>query len=789
MSKVSIIIPTYNSGKYLFETIDSVLFQTYPSFDIEVIIIDDGSRDDTKEILQKYKNKIIYIYQENKGPSAARNAGIKIAKGEYIAFLDADDVYEPEKIQKQAQLLEKNKDIGIVYCWRNFIDEDDNVLPQKGKVYGRGNLFNNLLEGSLFPSSVLMIRREIFDNVGLFDESLYTAEDWDFCLRAAKKGVLFDYVPEYLVRYRVYGKSVCDNYEKMEQNDLRLIDKAYSGLSGYDNLKRKAIFNILNEHAWYYFSKDDKEKGAERLEKAMQIYPEAFTKIENYLYLSRCMLPRGYRTNKEVYKNAENIEKVLLKGFYVLTLNGSVKDNIYPRLYLALGYIFYFARDMKKARSYFFKTVALNPFLILKPINFYTFLKSFLNKDIFIKIDNLKRQSSTKTIVYFLDIFPALSETFILNEILELERKGFDIRIFARKEENSLRHGSFNDLKAGVTYLPDSHKLSFKQLFFSHLIIFFSHPLNYVKTFFFCLNKRKDGSLWFFKVAGVYANLARKYRFSHIHSHFASLASCYAMLIGRLLGKPYSFTIHGIYDLYVAPPEDLHERAIFAKKAITISDYNKRYLMSKFNIPEEKIEVVHSGIDLNFFNENHREMSQDKIILSVARLDPVKSLDTLIKACDILNRERIDFKCLVIGEGKSRKELENLINKLSLGDRVSLLGAKKLEEVKGYYKKASIFVLPSKEETMGLSTIEAMASGLPVISTSIYGIPELVEHGTNGYLINPGDGRKLAEYLKELLQDENRCISMGKLGRKKIESQFNLNKEVNKLIEVFNDSN
>jgi len=391
-----------------------------------------------------------------------------------------------------------------------------------------------------------------------------------------------------------------------------------------------------------------------------------------------------------------------------------------------------------------------------------------------------------RNILYILDIFPALSETFILNEILELESKGFNVCIFARKEESGLRHGKLGTMRGKVVYFPDSHKLSFWRVFFSHLIILILHPINYIKTSLFCLTKRKDGFLWFFKVAGVYANLTGKHSFNHIHSHFASLSSCYAMLIGRLLGKPYSFTTHGIYDLYIAPPEDLRERAVYAKNAITISDYNKRYMMKKFSIPEEKIKVIHSGIDLDFFGENHKETSQEKMILSVARLDPVKSLDTLVKACDILNKERVDFKCMIIGEGKSRKELENLITRLGLSDKVFLLGAKKIEEVRDCYKRATVFVLPSKEETMGLATIEAMASGLPVVSTNIYGIPELIEHCINGYLINPGDYLRLAEYLKDLLRDENKCISMGKLGRKKIESQFSLDKEVNKLIEVFN---
>lgn len=393
---------------------------------------------------------------------------------------------------------------------------------------------------------------------------------------------------------------------------------------------------------------------------------------------------------------------------------------------------------------------------------------------------------TSNTILYLLDIFPALSETFILNEILELERKGFNIIIFSRKKEEGVSHNLLNNLKAKVYYLPDAHGLRLKDIIISHFKVFCLHPLNYIRTFAFALERRDKGLFWFFKIAVFYSDLVKKYKFSRIHSHFASLASEYAMLIARLLGKPFTFTIHGIYDLYIEPPKDLYERASSAKKVVTISDYNKKYLINKFDIPEDKITVVHSGIDLNFFKQNAKEASKDKTILSVARLDPVKSLDTLIKACNILNKEKIEFKCIIVGEGRSRKELEALITELNLNDKVFLLGAKTLEEVRDHYKKAVVFVLPSKYETMGVTTMEAMASGLPVISTNIYGIPELVEHSKAGYLINPGDEEKLAEYLKELLSNENKCFEMGKIGRAKIEAEFNLGKEVNKLIGVFN---
>jgi len=389
--------------------------------------------------------------------------------------------------------------------------------------------------------------------------------------------------------------------------------------------------------------------------------------------------------------------------------------------------------------------------------------------------------------LYILDIFPAVSETFILNEILELERRGYDITIFARRKEDSAPHGIFKDLKAKVVYLPNAHNVKTATAIYNNIVMLLSHPVRYMKTFTFAMKNRDKGLLWFFKMACVYANTARKYKFEHIHAHFASMASCYAMFISRLSGKPFTFTVHGIHDLYIAPPADLKERSVFAKSVITISEYNKRYLMEKFSIPAEKIIVIHCGIDLNYFSPRPSAQSPkpDYAILSVARLHPVKGLSTLINACAKLKDEKIDFRCGIIGEGEERGKLESMIESLGLNNTVLLPGSKPLEEIRELYKKAMVFALPSSQETMGVATMEAMASGVPVISTNIYGIPELIDHEVNGFLITPGDDKRLAGYLKKILTDECKRDEMGKLGRKKIEQDFNLSKEVDRLAKIW----
>ncbi|MDP3791013.1 MAG: glycosyltransferase [Candidatus Omnitrophota bacterium] len=784
---VSIIIPTYNCGAYISSAIESVLSQIYPN--VELIVVDDGSTDNTKEILRKYGNRIKYIYQQNKGQAAASNAGFKISTGTYVAFFDADDVLLNEKIASQVSLLDRNPDVGAAYCWYHFINKEGILLPQKGRVKKRGDITADLLEGSLFPNSSLLFKREALNSAGLFDESLHAAEDWDLCLRVARKGYKFDYVPEYLVKYRVHGASICDNHEKMEKNDLKFIEKAFSGQADTGELRGKkgrALFSVYNEHAWHYFAKNDMENGLQRLVRAMEVYPEGYSDYQSFFYFAHCIMPRGYRVNEEVYKEADHIKNIFNNALDYLFARKTIESQkaIRASKDMALGWIFYFARDMKEARSSFLRAFISRPSYLLKPINIFTLLKSFLSENI---IGSLKGYKNTKSILYILDIFPAVSETFILNEILELERRGYEVVVFARRREDSTPHGIACKLKAKVVYLPDAHGVKSTSLIISHIKMLFLHPINYTRTLRFALKRRYTGHLWFFKVSCYYADMARKYKFAHIHSHFAAVASCYAMYISKLLCRHFTFTIHGWYDLYEGPPDDLSDRINEAKKVITISEYNKRYLIEKFDAIPGKIEVIHSGIDLSYFPRNSLHKKYTKIVLSVARLHPDKALGTLIKACGRLSQKRNDFDCLIIGEGDERQGLEKLINDNRLNNRISLVGAKKLEEVRSIYNSASVYVLPSKHETMGVTTMEAMASGLPVISSNIYGIPELVDHNVNGFLIPPGDDEQLADYLNELLDNENKRNAFGAMGRQKIEKYFNLETEVAKLAKAWLD--
>ncbi len=254
MPKVSVIIPTYNCAQYITESIDSVLNQTYK--DYEIIVVDDGSTDNIKEILVTYTSKIKYIYQENSGPSKARNTGILNSNGQYIAFLDADDIWEPTKLEKQLPLFERDHMTSLVFCFTKHVDINGNVFFIDEYDSGwKGYAANRLLLRPLATSSVL-IKKNNLQKVGVFDEKLLFSEDNDLFLRIAAR-FRFNFVSEALIKKRVHNQNLTGDETKFTRiiNDqIRVLDKFYSNNGNKHNykMKRKAYFEAYRKIGYMY---------------------------------------------------------------------------------------------------------------------------------------------------------------------------------------------------------------------------------------------------------------------------------------------------------------------------------------------------------------------------------------------------------------------------------------------------------------------------------------------------------------------------------------------------------
>ena len=227
---VSVIVPAYNAESFVERTLDSILTQTYTN--IEVLVVDDGSQDRTAEIVESFVEKdsrVILLKQENSGVAAARNLAIRKSKGEYIAPIDADDIWYPQKLEKQVQcILEADQSVGLVYAWSVTIAEDDVIIG--GDIESSRDFQS--VEGTLYPAlvysnfignaSVPLIRRSCFEKVGGYNCNLKAhnaqgCEDWDIYLRIAEH-YKFRVVQEFLIGYRQVGGSMSRNYKSMEKS-------------------------------------------------------------------------------------------------------------------------------------------------------------------------------------------------------------------------------------------------------------------------------------------------------------------------------------------------------------------------------------------------------------------------------------------------------------------------------------------------------------------------------------------------------------------------------------------
>jgi glycosyltransferase involved in cell wall biosynthesis len=280
---------------------------------------------------------------------------------------------------------------------------------------------------------------------------------------------------------------------------------------------------------------------------------------------------------------------------------------------------------------------------------------------------------------------------------------------------------------------------------------------------------------------GVYsAFLLRRRKITELHAHFLDRAATIALVAGRLLGVPYSLSIHAGADIYVHPVL-IREKLSRARKAVTCTAYNKRHLEALLREDlSGKITCIPHGLDGSLYIPQEQPTSGRPLILSVGQLTERKGFRYLIEACALLRERGVDFECLIVGGGAQRPQLEELIGKLGLTGQVSLSGALPHEAVLQKYRQATLFVMPciltAEGDVDGIPNVllEAMAMQLPVISTEVSAIPELISPEQNGLLVPPNDAEALAGAILRLLGDQSLCESIARRGRETVLAEYDI---------------
>ncbi|MDY6876431.1 MAG: glycosyltransferase family 4 protein [Chloroflexota bacterium] len=397
-------------------------------------------------------------------------------------------------------------------------------------------------------------------------------------------------------------------------------------------------------------------------------------------------------------------------------------------------------------------------------------------------------------LIYVVGTYPSLTVTFIDREINILRRSGVDLQVMAVRRQTADIPLSANQraLQESVIYLLPANWSSviISQLYFAIL-----HPGRYFRTLFYLLTRpHPRGKARYLTprfmtflhfIEGVYAaHLLRRRQFEELHAHFVDRAATIVLVASRLLEKPYSLSIHAGPDIFVNPVL-LREKILGARHVATCTLYNKSYVEAIIGQDlSGKISHIHHGLDLALYHPGSPVPNGQPLILSVGQLTERKGFVPLIKGCRALRDQGHNFTCQIVGQGPQRQELEILIKQLALEDTVTLCGALRHEEVIKKYSQATMFVLPCIMSKIGnLDGIpnvlaEAMAMQVPVISTNISGIPELVKDQVNGLLTAPGDNAALVNAMAQLLNDPALRERLGQNGRQAVVEKFDVERNV-----------
>lgn len=248
MPKVTVMIPTYNRADFICNAIDSVLGQTFN--DYEIIVVDDGSTDNTQKVLSRYNGKIKYYYKDNGGEGSARNYGINKSGGEFIAFLDSDDAWYQNKLESQHRILEKDFNIGLVYTAQHVIDENGKTTGEV-KPQNPAHCMKDLINGCRITMTV-MVRKDLFLKYGFFDESMKINVDTDMWIRLSNHTKIV-YINEPLALWRRHGSNISGNMEQAYVGEVKMYTKLVSADVGKKLIK---LINLRLSKSYYLMAKE-----------------------------------------------------------------------------------------------------------------------------------------------------------------------------------------------------------------------------------------------------------------------------------------------------------------------------------------------------------------------------------------------------------------------------------------------------------------------------------------------------------------------------------------------------
>jgi colanic acid/amylovoran biosynthesis glycosyltransferase len=398
---------------------------------------------------------------------------------------------------------------------------------------------------------------------------------------------------------------------------------------------------------------------------------------------------------------------------------------------------------------------------------------------------------TNKPIAYLCSEYPAISHTFIYREIESLRKAGMTVFTASIHKPEKLDIMTPAEQKeAANTLMVLSQPVT--SIATAHLHCLLKNPGGYLNMaldafrLLFTGPKNPVKAAAYFAEAGILLRWAHQNGITHLHEHFGNPTAIVAMLMKRYGGLTFSISVHGPDIFYTVDSAMLPEKVREAAFVRCISHYCRSQIMRISDVDHwHRFHIVRCGIDPDLYTPRPEPDNAVPELLCVGRLVPAKGQHILLEACAMLDRERLPFHLTIVGDGPDRDSLKAFATSLGLERKVLFTGALGQDKVRAHYDRADLFVLASFAEGVPVVLMEAMAKEIPVISTRITGIPELIEHEEDGLLAVPGDHSDLAVQIRKLLADPLLRTRFGHAGRQKVTLMYNQHQNNDQLVTHF----